>query len=69
MLETTVFRMKSFISLTLSLLLLASVPLLTSCESKNDKLEREKQEQYERLYKPRKEKIDPRNAKNFDPYK
>lgn len=60
MLVSPIFRMKSFIGIALSTTLLVSLPLLTSCESEKDKLERQKKENTAKIMAPRKEKIDPR---------
>lgn len=54
------FRIRSIISITLSITLLAFLPLLTSCESEKDKIERQKKENAAKIMAPRKEKIDPR---------
>lgn len=62
MLVSPIFSIKSFIGIILSLTLLASLPLLTSCESEQDKLERQKKENTAKVMAPRKEKIDPRKA-------
>lgn len=62
----TLRRFKSLIAILLTVSFIAAIPLLAACESQEEKAIRE---QREKLFAPRKEKIDMNKVTDFDPYK
>lgn len=50
-------------------LLATALQAQATSSAKQEKIEQARQEQYEELFKPREKKVNPENAKNYDPYK
>lgn len=57
-----------FISISLLLCCSSAAFFLVGCESETAKEERLKKEHMAKVFAPREEKLDPKKAKNFDPY-